>query len=467
MVLSTSGAAAASVTWRTYGYNDQRTAYNSGETVVGVRNASQLHMLWSDNLGAVMISEPLEAAAVDINGVRTNVVYEGTEHGDVYALRASDGLVIWQKNLGSELTQCTDMPDEVFGVGGAGVVLIDPITGSGAILVAGGDGAVHRLDLATGAEKLGWPVTGVFAPSEESVYGGLTIYNGEVYVTVASHCDYPPYAGGVVEINLARHMITNRFYPTGPPSGGISGGGIWGPGGVSIDPSDGDVFTATGNAVNAIDDYMYGDAVAELSPSLSVLGFDQPTFEASDADFGATPTVFKPAGCPVTLIAAMNKEGGLFVYDAGAVSSGPRQMLQMANVNGWQFTGAPAWDPVTQMLYVSSSSDSSSGTYLHGLVALKARSSCTMSLAWQQSVGPDYTNVSSPSVANGVVYYGDGTGNQELAFNADTGAQLWNSGNTITGSVYASPMIANGELVVASWDDHLYAFGPATTATSG
>jgi outer membrane protein assembly factor BamB len=75
------------------------------------------------------------------------------------------------------------------------------------------------------------------------------------------------------------------------------------------------------------------------------------------------------------------------------------------------------------------------------------------------TVGPGFSSVSSPTVANGVVYYGDGRGSQEFAFNAATGAQLWSSGST-TGQLFAAPMVANGTLFVAAGDNHLYAFGP-------
>jgi len=109
---------------------------------------------------------------------------------------------------------------------------------------------------------------------------------------------------------------------------------------------------------------------------------------------------------------------------------------------------------------VSNSSDSVTGKFFHGLVALHADSNCQLSLAWQATVGPNLTNVSSPTVANGIVYYGDGPGNTERAFNAANGALLWSSGSTIHGGLYAAPIVVNGMLYVPAWDDKLYAFGP-------
>jgi outer membrane protein assembly factor BamB len=288
----------------------------------------------------------------------------------------------------------------------------------------------------------------------------VNLFAGKLYVTVASHCDRAPYYGDTVEIDVTHRLIVSRFYPAGPPSRGISGGGIWGYGGAAVDTTNGHVFVATGNALTTPENYLYADSVVELSGSLQVLGWNTPSLVGSDVDFGATPILFRPAGCPVQLVAAKNKSGVLFVYTEGALSSGYRQRLQIASVNDWRFNGLPAWDPVTNMLYIGNSSDSSSGTFLHGMVALKAAANCTLSLAWQQPVGPSPASASSPTVANGVVFYGDGGGKREFAFNAATGSQLWNSGSTITGALYAAPMVVNGELFLASWDHRVYAFGP-------
>jgi outer membrane protein assembly factor BamB len=68
--------------------------------------------------------------------------------------------------------------------------------------------------------------------------------------------------------------------------------------------------------------------------------------------------------------------------------------------------------------------------------------------------------MSPPTVANGVVYYGNGFGNTLLAYDAATGARVWDSGSVIGGGIWAAALVANGRLYVGSWDGHLYAFGP-------
>ena len=189
----------------------------------------------------------------------------------------------------------------------------------------------------------------------------------------------------------------------------MDGGGIWGPGGASIDPSNGHVFVATGNALTNPESYSYAEDVVELDPSLNVLGANYPGLTGGDVDFGATPILYQPSGCSTTQVAAKNKTGVLVVYNEGNLNAGYTQRFQIADVNDYQFNGIPAWSPQTNMIYISNNSDSNTGTYFHGLIALHAGANCQLSLAWQQTVGPNYTRVSPPTVANGVVYYGDGS----------------------------------------------------------
>lgn len=445
--------------WLTAGFNAMRTDYNPSERTIGPANAHRLHQLWTADLGDVMIAQPVEAAGVRLHGVPTNLVYEGTEQGDFYAIRAGDGRVVWHKNLGSVTTECTYFPGDVFGVGDSGAISFRS-PGSGVIYVLGGDGDLYAFNLATGADQPGWPVDGVFTP-QETTYGGLNLFHGRLYATDASHCDQEtPYFGSVTEIDVPRHAIVHRFYPAGRPSGGISGGGDWGPAGVSIDPSSKNVFTATGNAITEPENYDYSDAVVELSKALAVRSAVKPKLFGADVDFGSTPVLFRPAGCPLTLAAAENKNGSLVVYSAGPkLGAGHSQRLQLANDHQQGFKGDPAWDPVTNMLYILNTSNSSSGRFKHGLVALKAGHNCNLSLAWQRQVPPrQLGGAAPPTVANGVVYFGNGRGNTEFALDAARGRKLWQS-TTIAGVVYAPATVVNGMVFVPSYDGHLHAFG--------
>jgi hypothetical protein len=161
------------------------------------------------------------------------------------------------------------------------------------MFVVGGDGNMYALDLSTGETLSGWPVPVTTDPAHEHTYGAVNVSNGYAYAEVASYCDFTPYHGRVVAINLVTHQ-SRAFLPAGSS---VSGGGIWGPGGVSIDPATGHVFAATGNALTNPESYRYSESVVELSATLHVLGANYPGLTGGDVDFGATPILYQPPGC--------------------------------------------------------------------------------------------------------------------------------------------------------------------------
>ncbi len=451
-VLLCTGSAAAASDWPMNAYDVQRTGYNPNETVIGTTNVSGLHELWSQNLGAVSNTQPALASNVLVNGVPTDLVYVGTEHGDFAAFDASTGHIVWQRNLGSVQTACNFMPGDVFGVTAS--ASIDRATGR--VYTVGGDGQVYALDLATGAIVSGWPVAVTADPQHEHAYGAVTIWNGTLYAVIASYCDIPPYHGKIVGIDTRAASRVSGFFPAG--QNGPNGGGIWGLPGLSVDPATGDVYAATGNSLSRPEYSRYCDQVVRLSSALKVKAANYPGLTGFDVDFGATPILYQPPGCP-PLLAAMNKSGVLLVYGRDHIANGPGQRLQVANVNDGNFQGIPAYSPVTNMLYVANSTDSNLGTYKHGMVAFSMKPNCALTLAWQKTVGPAQTTPSDPTVANGVVYYGDGIGNTVHAFDAANGTELWRSGPEIGGPVFAAPIVVNGRVFVAAWDQKLHAFG--------
>jgi outer membrane protein assembly factor BamB len=444
-----SGASSGS-DWYTYGFTLRRSGENPVESTIGVANASSLHQLWSRSLGGVMVGQPMVAAGVVINGVAHTVVYAGDEHGHFAAIDDTTGTVLWEHTLRTvTITGCTDVAGGVFGIGG-GALIDRP---GNTVFIAAGDGSVHAFDLATGVEQSGWPVH-VFNPKHLTSYGGITTDSGfnSLYVQMASHCDFRPYHGGLAKIDVGTASVTAVFHPAGR----FDGGGIWGPGGASYDPASHHVFVATGNAFAASESYGYSEHVVELDGNLKVVGANYPGLTGGDVDFGATPIIYQASGCPVQ-VAAENKSGVVVVYRQGHLSAGPTQRLQIASVNAEGFVGIPAYSAALRMLFVANSTDSPD--YTRGLVAFKVGANCKLSKVWNQTIGPQ-TPSSPPTVANGVVYYGDGVGGTEYAFNASTGAMLWNSGTQINGSLYAAPTVINGRLLIASWNGNLYAFGP-------
>lgn len=81
-----------------------------------------------------------------------------------------------------------------------------------------------------------------------------------------------------------------------------------------------------------------------------------------------------------------------------------------------------------------------------------------LGLRWQYSAEVD---ISSPAVANGVVYVGSIDGNV-YALNARTGALVWQY--PTGGYIQSSPAVANGVVYVGSEDGNLYALNASTGA---
>ncbi len=439
------------IDWYTYGFGLHRDGENPQEKTIGVGNASQLHQLWATTLGGVIVGQPVVAAGVVIGGQAHNVVYLGDEDGHFAALDETTGAILWEHSLGSvTIPGCTDVEGGVFGIGGSPTINHKTNT----VYIAAGDGAVHAFDLATGNEKPGWPVTGVFNPQQLTSYGSITADPRFkwLYVQLAAHCDFRPYHGGLVKIDVATHAVVKVLHP----AGNNDGGGIWGPGGAAYDPATKHVFVATGNAFAASESYGTSEQVVEMNRNLKVLGSNYPGLTGGDVDFGATPVLYQAPGCPLQ-VAAENKSGVLVVYTAGHLSSGPTQRIQVADITDETFVGAPAYSSALQTLFVADSSDSA--PYTRGLIAFKVGSDCKLTKTWNQTIGPNKTPEAPPTVANGVVYFGDGYGGTEYAFNAATGAPLWNSGTQLGDSVYAPATVVNGEVLVATWGGRLLAFG--------
>jgi outer membrane protein assembly factor BamB len=416
-------------------------------------NVAGLARLWSADVGAVVTGSPVLASNLAVNGDLLDILYVGTALGDLYALDAATGEVVWTRNLGSQTTSCDDMPGGVFGV--TDTPVIERATGS--LFVAGGDGKLYGLDLATGAPRAGWPVTITSDPAHEHVWSAITLAAGALYVETASYCDATPYYGRVSRVDPAAPGIAATWYVTSAPGMGPGGGGIWSWGGVAYGP-DGDLYVATGNASSAPESSGYGEHVVRLSTDLQVLASNYPGLTGPDVDFGSTPVPYQAPGCPGQVVVE-NKLGVVFVYDRDTIASGPTQSLTIADyTDGAELIGVPAYDAATGMIFISSGNDLTGGPYQHGLLAFTIGADCLLHLAWQQPQGMSGAVVSSPTIANGVVYYGDGPGNEVLALAENSGDVLWRSGTTIAGGVFAPPIVANGRLYAAAWDHMVYAF---------
>ena len=460
--------------WDSFGFDLQRSGYNPSESTVGVNNVGSLQKLWTVNVGYAMVHEPVLASGVYVNGQATNVLYAGSANGSaMYAINASTGAVLWKDAVPRTNYRCFHQR-LLFSIGETPAI----DRGKNLLYFADGHNRVHAVDLGTGKEAYGWPLTiADYTPDHNFMHGGLTYNpsNGLLYAVTGSVCDISPWYGRIVAIATTGPSVAGSFFTmSGRSVEGASGGGIWGPGGASIDPSTNDVFVATGNADTSkgtAQNAGYAEQVIELSPMLdSVIASNYPpnipdVYGLKDFDFGATPILFTPYGCP-PLVAAENKSGMFELYDEGSISSGPIQYIAMSIPSDKaDFVGVPAFDPDTGYLYVGM--PATEGIYKPGLAAFSVQSNCTLNPTpvWSANFGPDgerlpggQTQRSPLSIANGVVYVANYSLKTEFAFDAATGAKLWSITLSDRGDV--GTVIANGIVYVSSRDGNITAWAP-------
>lgn len=452
MLLAPALSSARSGDWDTYGVNNQRTGFNPAADGISPSAVKSLRLIWSTELGAAIITQPVAASGVALPDARglVDLVYAATEHGRIAALEAHTGRVVWSRRLGyRHVSFCADLPNDDFGISGTPV--IDRERAS--IYTMGGDGRLYELDLATGRIKRRWTMTR--DPMHVHDYGALTLVNGILYVPFAGNCDTDPYHGFVAAIRVRDGKRVGTWFP----SGARDGGGVWGFGGVSAEPEGRSIFAAVGNSDRPDEHARYAEHVVQLTPGLRVLSANYPGLPSNDADFGATPLLFRRTGCPSQL-AVGDKFGSFFLYDRNRIASGPVQRIELGGSNYGQraLLGVAAYWPATATVFVSNPLDQSQ--YRHGVVAFHVTGSCRLSFEWSATDGPQGED-STPTVAGGAVFFGNGDGHRVIALDARTGRFLWSSRSAIRAPVFAAPTVVGGRVYVSSVGGSVSAFRPA------
>jgi outer membrane protein assembly factor BamB len=465
--------------WTTIDHDPARTGDASGETTIGPAEARTLGQLWSTTLDGKITSQPLYVAGVQAGGATHNLLIAATDQNSLYGVDADTGAVVWRRAFGAP-------PPNIAIPGGFGIIgapVVD--SAAGRIYVVTDGGSLVTVSLANGAD-VAPPLALIDRPSTNKVWGGLNLVGGNLYVATASDgADTAPWRGQVYRLGTGTStpspLAAFAVVPSIPAPNG--GGGIWGYGGVSVDTATGHVYAATGDDSN--EGYTpYGDEMVALDAGLNVLGSWQPSqpnnFPCAgapcDLDFGATPVVFTPQACP-TMVAAGNKDGNLYVFKTADLEASrpPFQTLALNPANDWLGSGGvggvPAYWKAGRMLFVSDAGTGLPGIAA-GIVGLTVQSDCTLKVAWSQPIGGNTQPNSTPTVANGVVYVGDGNGGRVHAYDALSGTPLWDSGANAAGSTYAAPMVAAGKLYSGSWDGSstssvgtLRAFAPGAGST--
>ena len=139
-----------------------------------------------------MDAQPLSLTNMNISGATRNVLYVATEHDTVYAFDADSGTILWQMSmLGSGETTsddhgCGQVTPEI---GITSTPVIDKSSGTIYVVAMSKNGSgsymqrLHALDVTSGAEKFGGPVTiqASYPGTGDNSSGGNVIFDPGQY----------------------------------------------------------------------------------------------------------------------------------------------------------------------------------------------------------------------------------------------------------------------------------------------
>jgi len=301
-------------------HNDlARTGANTSETILTPANviSTNFGKLFTDSVDAQVYAQPLYVENLSLSGGTHNVVFVCTESNSVYAFDADTaGPAYWHVKLGTPYSPptCGDLTPVV---GITGTPVIDLSSGTLYVdtkLQSGPTHQLHALDITTGNEKFGGPVTivtnNVFNATLEHQRPGLVLLNGLVYVAFGSHCDQGSYHGFVLGFNATNLSPVSTFNVT--PTG--SEGAVWSGGMAPAVDASGNLYIMTGNGTFD-GSANFGESFVKLNGSLSVQDYATPTnwssLNSGDTDLGSGGPVL----LPTHYVAGMGKDGKMYLAD--------------------------------------------------------------------------------------------------------------------------------------------------------
>ncbi len=426
--------------WPTFLENNGRTGYNSAETIINQSTAPHLKLHWTRTVTTSISSEPIVA-----NGM----IYWGSWDGDEHASSLADGHDIWATNLGTSYVSCSHV---TFGVTGAATIATISIGGTQTPVdfVAGGNSSFYALNANTGVVIWHTPPGG----TNTFIFGSPAYFNGSIYIGMASLGDCPLVQGQFLQIQASTGKILHTFDVV---PGNCLGGSVWGS--PTIDEKARTVYFGTGNEGTCSTTETMTDAVVALHTSdLSLVGSWQipPSQQATDGDFGSTPTLFSATikGVHYEMLGLLNKNGYYYALDRNNISAGPLWQDQLAATAGPHENNVSSSTWNGRYLYAAAASTTINGSSCNG--SIRALNPANGHYIWQDCL--NYVPLDPAISVHGLVEIGFG---QTIVLdNAATGQTLFTFQDTNTQARFSgAATISNGVLYQGNIDGNLYAFG--------
>ena len=143
--------------WLTFGYDAQRSGWNTAETALSPANVGHLKLLWSTQLPTPPVDTSLSTvtaplvASVETPQGRKSVVFTVGIDDTIFAMDAEGGQIVWQKSFPNTLK-----PLRAANTNCANTEQATPVIdrAAGVIYFTTSDGKLRGLSLAAGEEKL-------------------------------------------------------------------------------------------------------------------------------------------------------------------------------------------------------------------------------------------------------------------------------------------------------------------------
>jgi outer membrane protein assembly factor BamB len=505
LVIALTAVTAWGADWLTDGHDPQRTNWQKDEKIISPSNAGNIKLLWKlklDNQPREMHSlfPPLIIERVNTSAGPKQIAIETGVSDNIYAIDVEEGKLIWKKHFSSSYTPPPNArPGGILCPGGiTATPVVAPVGAPGkyTVYVASWDGSIHQLNASDG-EDVTPPMK--FMPPNGKPYG-LNLFNGVIYTHTAQGC------GGNPNMVYMLDLATGKVGSWGP-----AGGGMWGRQGPAIS-SDGTMFTGTGDGNFNPEIATFGNGIVGLkhdpqTGAAELVDYYGPSNAAwlwkRDLDMQVTPAIFKYKGRELMVDAG--KECRIYLLDTSAIGGDDHRtplyrtplicnedvnfasagiwgsMATWEDSKGTRWVLTPFWGPKhSTFKYPVQYGDITHGAI--GAFRVEDKSGkLQLTPAW---VSRDMNRAEPPVIANGVVFaYGSGEDTDQAypdvgladtadrripgsthatlyALDAETGKELWSSGDQITSWNHWSGLtIANGRVYIATYDSVLYCFG--------
>jgi hypothetical protein len=293
-------AAGTARDWTRFGFDARRSNVGPGRTGIGPGDLGRLHRR-QVHLPGTVDSSPIYLSRVRVRGRRRRgVFFVTTTYGRTLAIDARRGGILWQfvpPGIGRwegtyQITNSTPIADP----NRRSIYSVSP------------NGLIHKLSVANGKERRGWPTSITRLPAREKIAPALNISGRYVIATTGGYIgDEPPYQGHVVTISRRTGRIAHVFnslcsdrrdrliVPSSCPS---SDSAIWARAGAVVVPGSRRLLVTTGNApFDGRTDW--GDSVLMLAPDASrqlqsYTPANQKQLEDTDGDLGSTAPALLP-----------------------------------------------------------------------------------------------------------------------------------------------------------------------------